>query len=250
MGSKKTRVVILGSKPGADIPEGDAIWCANGAIGYYREQVSRFPEVVSVLNPDLIHPKDRREGVPDREMNEQAYRMILASHPDRVMLTRTSSLELARKLLREGGVPAPVSGISIYERRMLVGRISGCYDPIVTGDFFGFPFKTKIRYAGSLMSTFLKRLLDRKKDCGSAFRPSTGVLALVMAIDEYGADAEYVICGVGLQKRVEYLNGRSVAGRALPAHVYADTKVLGKLVRRYSLFTTEPELTSLIPPLR
>ena len=33
--AKKSRVVILGSKPGAIIPEGEAIYCANGVIGYY-----------------------------------------------------------------------------------------------------------------------------------------------------------------------------------------------------------------------
>ena len=250
MSSKKTRVVILGSKPGADIPEGDAIWCANGAIGFYAGEVSRFSRVVSVLNPDVIHPKTRRQGVLDRERNEQQYRMILASKPDKMMLTRTSGLDLRKSELEAAGFSAPVSGISIYERRMLVGRISGCYDPIVTRDFFDLPFKTKIRYAGSLASTFLKRLLDRKKDCGSAFRPSTGVLALVLAIDEYGPDAEYVMAGIGLRKRAEYLNGKRRVRRALPAHVYADSHVLGKLVRRYSLYTTEPELFQLLPSLR
>lgn len=246
----KTRVVILGSKPGADIPEGEAIWCANGSIGYYKQEVSRFPKVVSVLNPDLIHPKVRRQGASDREFYEQQYRMILDSRPDRMILTRTSSFDLVKGELDAAAFEAPVSAISIYERRMLVGRISGCYDPIMTSDFFGLPNKTKIRYAGSLASTFLKRLLDRKKDCGSAFRPSTGILALALAIDEYGHDADYVICGIGLQKRVEYLDGRNTAKRALQPHVYADIKELRKRARRYSLFTTEPELAWLISPLR
>jgi len=250
MGATKKKVVILGAKPGAVIPEGDSIWCANSALVSYAEQVNRFPEVVSVLNPDLIHPKDRREGAPDREMNEQIYRRVLASHPDRMILTRASSLDLLKAELDTAGFSAPVNGVSIYERRMLVGKISGCYDPIVTADFFSLPYKTKIRYAGSLASTFLKRLLDRKKDCGSAFRPSTGVLALVMAIDEYGPDAEYIIAGVGAKKRLEYLTGTKTKGRLLQPHVYADIKVLRKLARRYSLFTTEPELTSLIPMLR
>lgn len=249
MCSTKTRVVILGSKPDADIPDGDILYCANGSIGFYADQVRRFPKVISVLNPDLLHPKGRQEGVLDREANEQQYRMILESRPDRMILTRTSSLDMAKRELSKGGFSAPVSALSIYERRMLVGQISGCYDPIVTSDFFALPSKMKIRYAGSLASTFLKRLLDRKKDCGSAFRPSTGILALVLAIDENGEDAEYIICGIGLRKRAEYLNGTTFRKRALPAHLFADVKVLSQLVRRYSLFTTEPELTSLIPQL-
>jgi len=250
MSAKKTRVVILGAKPGAVIPKGDTIWCANSALVSYAEEVYKFPEVVSVMNPDLLHPKERKEGVPDREMNEKYYRLILASRPNRMILTRTSSLELVKGELNAVAFSAPVTGISIYDRRMLVGRISGCYDPIVTSDFFRLPNKVKIRYAGSLASTFLKRLRNHKKDCGSAFRPSTGVLALVMAINEYGPGAEYVICGIGIHKRLEYLSGTKTKGRLLQPHVYADTKVLRKLADRYSLFTTEPELTSLMPPLR
>jgi len=249
MSSKKTRVVILGAKPNADIPEGDAVWCANSAIVFYSDQIHHFQEVVSVQNPDMLHPKNRREGESDREMNEQLYRKLLVSRSNRMILTRTSSLELVKRELDAAGFSAPVSGISIYERRMLVGRISGCYDPIVTSDFFRLPYKVKVRYAGSLGSTFLKRLFDWKKDCGSAFRPSTGVLALVMAIAEYGTGAEYVICGIGVSKRLEYVSGTKTKGRMLQPHVYADVKVLRQLRRRYSLFTTEPELASIIPLL-
>ncbi len=122
MSVKKKLVVKLGSKQGADIPEYGAIYCAKAAIDYYSEAVSRFPFVVSVLNPDMIHPKDRQEGVPNR-----------------MILNRTGSLELVKDELEAAGFGAPVNGISIYERWMPVGRISGSYDPIVTSDFFRWP---------------------------------------------------------------------------------------------------------------
>lgn len=247
MSARKKRVVIVGSKPGAEIPSGDVIYCANAAIGYYADSVRRFSNVVSVLNPDLIHPKEFRDGVPNRELNERQRDMIFASRPDRLILTRTSSLALIREVLDAAGYSAPVTGISVYDRRLLVGRISGCYDPIVTTDFFHLPNDLKIRYAGSLASTLLKRLLDRRKDCGSAFRPSTGILSLVLAINEHGHNAEYVICGVGVNKRVEYLDGNNERQRALPAHVLADLKVLRRLARHYAISTTEPEMLHLLP---
>lgn len=247
MSAAKKRVVVLGSKPGAVIPEGDAVYCANGAIGYYADRVRRFPKVVSILNTDLIHPKKRREGAPDRDFYERQWQMILESKPDRMILTRTTSFGLLQEMLLEAGFSSPVSGVSAYDRRMLAGRISGCYDPIVTTDFFWLPVESKLRYAGSLASTFLKRIVNNRKDCGSAFRPSTGVLSLVFAIDEYGHDAEYVVCGIGMQKRTEYLDGKNMKHRDLPPHVFADRKVLGRLARRYSVFTTEPELMQLLP---
>jgi len=247
MSVKKKLVVALGSKPGADIPSGDAVYCANGAIGYYADKVYQFPKVVSLVNPDMIHPKERREGRPDRELNELKYRSIVASRPDRMILMRDGQLELLKKVLAEGGFTSPVEAVSAHERRRIVGKISGFYDPIVTSDFFRLPKEKKIRYAGSLTSTFLKRLLDRRKDCGSVFRPSTGILALVFAIDEYGPDADYVLCGIGVRKREEYLDGSETHERDLPQHIFADAKVLRKLARRYNLFTTEPELEHLVP---
>jgi len=140
MSQKKKLVVVLGSKPGAVIPAGDVLYCANAAIGYYADAVSRFSCVISVLNPDVIHPKDREEGVPDRELNVRQFEMVIASRPDRMILTRTTSFELLKDLLGKSGFCSPVTGMSAYERRMLVARISGCYDPIVTSDFFGLPY--------------------------------------------------------------------------------------------------------------
>jgi hypothetical protein len=247
MSVKKKLVVALGSKPGAVIPQGDAVYCANGAIGYYADQVYRFPKVVSLVNPDMIHPKERREGRPDKELNELKYRSIITSRPGRMILTRNGQLGLLKQVLDEAGFKYPVEAMSAYERRMLVGRVSGCYDPMVTSDFFHLPNDLKIRYAGSLTSTFLKRLFDKRKDCGSVFRPSTGILALVLAIDEHGRDADYVLCGIGVKKREEYLDGSETHERDLPQHVFADIKVLRKLARRYRLFTTEPELEHLLP---
>jgi len=212
-----------------------------------RIRSADFLCVISVLNPDVIHPKDRKEGVPDRELNVRQFEMIIASRPDRMILTRTTSIELLKDVLGKAGFSSPVTGISAYERRMLVARISGCYDPIVTSDFFGLPYKAKIRYAGSLMSTFLKRLLNNRQDCGAAFRPSTGILSLVLAIDEYGQDADYVLCGIGFNKRSEYFDGSNTRKRILPSHVFAEVKILRNLARRYKLSTTEPELMPFIP---
>ena len=179
--------------------------------------------------------------------------MICASCPDTVMLTRTSGLELVRAELVKAGFRSPVEAVSVQVRRALVGKISGCYDPIVTSDFFRLSYELKIRYAGSLARTFLKRLLDRCKTCNPVFRPSTGIISLLMAIDEHGADCEYVVAGIGMKNRSIYIHterstaqGASVA--TLPQHVFADRKILMALSSRYRITTTEPELMEILPP--
>lgn len=240
--------MIIGSKPDARIPDGDVIYCANSAIGYYAENVGRFQKVISVLNPDIIHPKKRAAGSETREFYERQWSTVVNSHPHKMVLLRTTSLAMLTDSLRDAGFEAPVYGLSRVERRMLVGKISGCYDPIITKDFFRLPTKIKTRYIGSLTTTFLKRLIDRSKDCGAYFRPSTGVISLVFAIDEHGENAEYVIAGIGMKNRELYHDGKNPKHGYLPHHVFADKKILSRLTEQYRIFTTEPELMRIIPP--
>ncbi|KUL32784.1 hypothetical protein [Chlorobium limicola] len=242
------RIVIIGSKPNANIPDGDVIYCANGAIGYYAENVKRFGKVISILNPDLIHPKKRKNGSSTKEFYERQWLAIVHSRPDKVILLRNNGLLMLTEALRDAGFEAPVLGLSRVERRMLVGRISGSYDPIITKEFFLLPVGKKIRYIGSLCSTYLKRIIDKKKDCGAYFRPSTGVISLIFAIDEYGNDAEYVVAGIGIKNRAQYHDGNNPAQNDLPHHVFADKQVLRRLAGRYRLYTTEQELMPYIPP--
>jgi hypothetical protein len=114
MSLKKKLIVILGSKPGADIPLGDAVYCANAAIGYYADMVSRFPRVVSVLSPDSIHPKERRTGAVNRDMNVRQWEMIITSRPDRMILTRAGHFEFLKEVLDEAGFRSPVESVSAF----------------------------------------------------------------------------------------------------------------------------------------
>jgi len=148
------RIIIIGSKPRAIIPEGDVIYCANGAIGYYEQSVRRFESVVCILNPDLIHPKKRKEGSPTKDFYDRQYSAIAGSRPDKLILLRNTSQALLTEELRYSRFTAPIHSLSTFERRILVGKISGLYDPIVTGDFFQLQTSLQIRYTGSLISTF------------------------------------------------------------------------------------------------
>jgi len=112
MSLTKKLVVVLGSKPNADIPLGDAVYCANAAIGYYAEMVSRFPRVVSVMSPDVIHPKEFREGVPDRALNQRQFQMVLASRPEKMILTRTGHFEFLKETLAGAGFKSPMEAVS------------------------------------------------------------------------------------------------------------------------------------------
>jgi hypothetical protein len=110
------------------------------------------------------------------------------------------------------------------------------------------PPKLQVRYAGSATSIILKRLFDQSKTCNSIFRPSTGIISLLMAIDENGVDCEYILAGIGLKNRDDYLHTKRSSSASFPIHVFADRKILQALSSRYRITSTEPELMAVLPP--
>lgn len=249
------RVVIIGSKPGADIPEGDIIYCTNTSISLYYECVKKFNNIVVVIvNTALNHIQKNRDDNNNRyrNFNVQTWNMI-ASVPKKLVIISDKSIEKTINALKSDGYAGKIHHITKYDRRMLTGKISGCYDPIITKDFWGLPKKMKIECIKSIIMTILfKRIINKKADVNCVLRPSTGIHSIVYAINEHGINAEYVISGIGLKKRGVYSDGKNEdKNKQNPfSHIFADQKVLEELVKKYNIFTTEKELMHILPKLK
>lgn len=243
------RVVVLGSKPNAMIPDGDALYCANTSIGYYADQLHRFSSVVNIVSGGILDFKKRQEGYPDRDFHKKKWDVVSGANPDRLIVAKPKENQNVTDELRKAGFKAPIILMTAYERRVMIGQISGCHDPIVTRDVLSLPIQQQLACIKSIGSTLIKRMHNRNADCRAGFRPSTGVFALVHAIFENGMDTEYILSGIGLEKRGEYYGRNFAEVDVLESHVSADKKVLDELVKKYKIFTTEPELMNTIPAL-
>jgi hypothetical protein len=248
------RVVVIGSKPNAVIPDGDAIYCANVSIVYYADQVARFSQIVNVITPMAIVDQKPENSSGVQECYTARWEAMLTARRAQLLILESSKANRMIDGLRKAGYDAPITTISAQERRKLVARVSGCDDPIVTSDFFRLPPKLQRQYAGSAISIMLKRIFDQNKTCNPVFRPSTGIISLLYAIDQHGADCEYVVAGIGMHDRCIYIHtDRSSVKRSsrasIPQHVFADRKVLRTISSRYRITTTEPELMGIVPPL-
>ena len=246
------RVVVIGSKPNALIPDGEAIYCANVSIVYYAEEVARFSRIVNIITPKAIDDQTPQKSAEGGDSLTRRWERALTAMQAKLIILRSSNAEPMIDSLRKAGYDAPITIIEDQERRKLVARVSGCDDPILTSDFFYLPTKLKARYAGSVISISLKRLFDQGKTCNPVFRPSTGIISLLVAIDEHGPDCEYVVAGIGMKNRSVYIHTeRSSAQGAstptLPHHVFVDRKILRRLASRYRITTTEPELMEILP---
>lgn len=247
------RVIVIGSKPDAHIPDGDAIYCANVSIVYYADQVARFKQIVNIITPKAIDDQKPKNSVGERDSFTEQWERILTARRAQLLILESSKADRMIEGLRNAGYDAPVSSISDQKRRKLVTRVSGCDDPILTADFFRLPLKLQSRYAGSAISITLKRIFDQSKTCNPVFRPSTGIISLLYAIDQNGADCEYVVAGIGMKNRSVYVHTKrssvkQSSNTSIPQHVFADRKILQAISSRYRITTTEPELMGILPP--
>ncbi len=247
------RIVVIGSKPDAVIPDGDAIYCANVSIVYYADQVARFGQIVNVITPMAIVDQKPRNSSGEQYCYTTRWEAMLTARRAQLVILESCNANRMIEGLRRAGYDAPITSISDQERRKLVARVSGCEDPILSADFFRLPPKLKARYAGSAINITLKRIFDQSKTCNPVFRPSTGIISLLCAIDQHGADCEYVVAGIGMNNRSVYIHterssAKRSSGASIPQHVFADRKVLRTISSRYNITTTEAELMGMLPP--
>lgn len=243
-------VTILGSKPGACLPEGGVAYCANGAIGFYGDALGRFESVINVVSA-LVLRKSRFSAQQEHAALYAAKgSAICAARPDRLILVESADHpRLGDELeawLRESGYISPICRLTPEDRISLQVRLSGLRHPVVTRASLAQPLQMVLRDVMHLVRHRLGLLHGEVK---GKFRPSTGVIALLHAISEHGPQAEYVLAGIGLsQRHLHQVGGKIVAGKvsagraALEPHVAADTVILRALARRFMLRADDPEL--------
>lgn len=243
------KVVIIGSKPNASIPLGDIIYCTNKSISLYFEKASKFNKIVIVSTSSELNYliKNRNNENPYAAFNSRTWD-IITSYPDKIVITGEKDTEQIYAALNADGYQGKIEILTKSERRLIIGDISGCYDPIITSDFYTLPIKRKLQYINSIIRTSTKRTLRLKANSNCMLRPSTGILSVAYAIQEHGCTAEYVIAGIGLKKRGIYSEGKNEdINKQNPfSHIFADKKVLQELSKRYTLTTTEQELVPIV----
>lgn len=91
-----------------------------------------------------------------------------------------------------------------------------------------------------------QKLRGQNIDVPAIFRPSTGALALVLALRDFPRAARYIISGIGFSGRSVYPEGigASEINNKYEVHVMADKKLFSRLVKHHPLYTTDLELSA------
>jgi hypothetical protein len=248
------KIVVLGSKPDAQWPEADEIYCANGAIGFYARELSTASNVVNVVSARILNKSKMLHEKSGSDFYSSKLSAICDANPSRMILVGSiATPDLAIKMgawLKLNGYESPIEYMDHASRVSAQQQLTGLPYPI--------PLKTL--FQGSLLMAIydlldltLLRLGLKKGEVNRKYRPSTGIIALLIAIQEHGEGAQYVIAGIGLsQRNIHHVNGqqKSIASKqdrtGMEPHVAADKVVIAALARRYRLQSAESSIDALI----
>lgn len=229
--SRSRRIVVVGSGGSSDpIPreEGDAFYAANSSLSRLE-----FDDVTHVISTSMLYNETEL-----RNLSPQPGRDVETSTKNRLYRTSLVNHRKTRKAVVVEGDP-PIA--DWRERLIARGYSTDVWQPIdrrvienLTATHLG---------RGFLLSCWrsygnVKNLLQVVSNIvagtrvGHHYRPSTGVLCLLLAVDENGRDAEYVLKGINSSPMTAY---GSLRMEAPPNHLPFDQLALDKLKKTYRI---------------
>lgn len=248
------RIVVLGSKPGAQLPDADAAYCANGAIGFYAQELLGIKTIVNVVSARILNKSRMLDEKSESEFYSEKFSAICNAKPSElIMIGSIAKPYLATELghwLEGRGYKSPITYLDPAAKVNLQKKLTGLPFPLPLKAAFRGSFRMAIN---DLIDLAMFRIGLGKGEVNRAFRPSTGAITLLCAIEKYGSDAEYVIAGIGLSERNKHqVNGKSTYIPAkfdragMEPHVLADEYIFSALASRFRLQSDEPAMAALI----
>ena len=249
------QIIILGSKPYAIIPGGDKIYSANGATFGNKIKKSDFTDHINVAHVYTL--EKGLNWIKSNLIHKQKLKAIINSGFERLVLFTSandaSSTLRVKNYLTHTNIKE-IEVLTFYDQRILVRKIGKCGYPII-GKYFFLQMPKNIINDGLkiVKALFSWKFGKGYIDVYSRYRPSTGILALLVAINENGPSAKYVLCGIGTKNRNQFLVQNRIffnnikINDASTEHSDADIYLLSNLRHHFDLLTTEKELFHILP---
>ena len=222
------KILILGSKPGATIPaEVDYVYAANASAHFYKGNISPRSKLIIVASAGVMYRIDLSK-------KPKFYKIIDALR-DSFVVSGVDKIPGAKeKICHEVNVKS-IKYYSAEARRKIFNS--------VVGGYFISPIFLSFIHGKIEPSYFLKYLyhLARGKwknaDLPGQYRPSTALFALAYAISEHSADSQFIVTGIGFDRRESYPDGGDVENQK--HHLIPDTLYFSELRNRYQIKTTD-----------
>lgn len=224
------KVLILGSKPGAIIHNADYCIGANSAIGYYKNDFNSFKgEKTSVVAASEV-TNSLRKNQQKQKWNQNRKDLILNSPSDHIILVGSEYFPDVQNTFLDA-LNVTFEKLTYQQVFRKLNIITGLNTPILTKSHL-YPLNSDS--IKNLYRFLLDFFLERNNLVSGLFRPSTGVIALLLAIDKYGVSSEFFLEGIGLSDRNIYPDGFNntwtPSKKIIASHVYVDRLILNRLL--------------------
>lgn len=233
------RVHIVGSAPGSKVEsDADFYYFSNASAGYhkFKNESCRAININSVVSASELNFISSRNNTEKLEWIRRRRELIAGYGGERIILLFDEIYPGGIKCLRDLGFTGEIQCISQNCLSKLSHKWSSISYP-VNPRYFDPAARIKWRilfYVDILKSQFNKDHVSK-----GLFRPSTGLIALLVALNEHGESANYSVTGLSFTARGQYLDGFnntwSGPDRLADFHVHADRVLLDELRKRYSI---------------
>lgn len=225
-----SKVLILGSKPGAIIHDADYCFGANSAIGYYKNEFHSFRgKKISVVAASEV-TNSTRKSHQKQKWNQNRKELIVSSPSDHIILIGAEYFPDVQETFL-GALNVTFNRLTYSEVFEKLNGITGFKTPILTKHHL---YPLNFDSVKNLYRFSLNFFLRRNNLISGLFRPSTGIIALLLAIDKYGSSSEFFLEGIGLANRNIYPDGFNntwtPSKKIIASHVYVDRLILNNLL--------------------
>lgn len=233
-------ILILGSKPGAKFRNFDIAYCANAASSFYNSQLSNEGGVVkSIISASELVDNKRIGNVDKTNWLEDKLPMLVDNSKSKIFLINHNYFPEAFSAIKNSSFQGECELISSCELNLIQERVVNLRAPIWTK----FHRKVSLYEFLSNLKQFIinkiKQFTDGSHQNSGLFRPSTGIVALIKAIDENGDKADYEVSGIGIKGRGLYPDGAintwTPKNKLQAYHVYVDRLICEVLAERYKI---------------
>lgn len=244
-------VLIVGSKgkfePDKDL-EFQKIYAANSAVGLQWDGLSKLTRVTSVVN-SCGHGRFDFNALPIKQ--KRYFRTIANARPDHCVIIGDEP-HACPKLYAPNTLPNNVIQISARSFRQDILRPLKLRSFVLSGEILSrirrLPLHSLLNLMRKIIFARIKTTFHRNRWDLAHFRPSTGILTLIFAINRHGTKAKYFLSNIGVSNRDNYgPSTETTNAPILPTHVLADIQTLNELTESYQIYSNDPELLAHVP---
>ena len=234
------KILILGSKPNSLVPKAEILYCANATAAYYKDSIKNIvPQKVFTVVSSTELVSSNRTSIEKQEWIANRVEKILNCKSDKFFVTWSDVYpESINKLLSKNH-SSKIEPLSAIEVEFIVNQILGIRYPVFCFNHLQFGAFNSLRHVLRFVIEKYKKITNKQYNCSALFRPSTGIIALLIAIKNHGKDCEYIVSGIGVDARGDYpdasRNTWTNKNSLLYNHILVDKFFAKKLFQKYNI---------------